>query len=258
MTSVHPSAIVETGAKLAEDVEVGPYALVGSEVELAAGVVVGPHAVLLGRTLVGERTRIFPTACIGGEPQDRSFSGEATRLVIGRDNVIREHVTIHVGTREGGGCTRLGDDNLIMNSAHVAHDCQIGSHCIVASFVGLAGHAVVEDHAVLGAYTGVHQYARIGESVMSAAGALLAKDAPPFSLVAGDRARLVGLNSLGIRRRGFSPEAMRDLKRSFQVLFRSRLRLRPALERVREEVGHVPEVARLLQFVETSQRGICR
>ena len=258
MSSVHPSAIVEPGAKLAEDVEIGPYAMVGSEVELAAGAVVGPHVVLLGRTLVGERTRIFPGACIGGEPQDRSFSGEATRLVIGRDNVIREHVTIHVGTPEGGGCTRVGDDNLIMNSAHVAHDCQIGSHCIVASFVGLAGHVTIEDHAVLGAYTGVHQFTRIGESAMAAGGSKLVKDAPCFSLVAGDRARLVGLNSLGIRRRGFSPEVVRDLKRSFRILFGSRMRFQPALERVRRELGASPEVARLIRFLENSQRGVCR
>ncbi len=258
MARLHPTATVEPGAKLGEDVEVGPYAVVGCDVELASGARVGPHAVLTGRTFVGERTRVFPGACLGGEPQDRTSAGEPTRLVIGRDNVIREHVTIHAGTPGGAGCTRIGDDNLIMNSAHVAHDCQIGSHAIVASFAGLAGHVVVEDHAVLGAYTGVHQFTRIGESVMTAAGAKLVKDALPFSLVAGDRARWIGLNTVGLRRREFSAETIRDLKRAFHVLFGSRLRLEPALARIRDELSHVPEVARLLRFVETSERGICR
>ncbi|MBW2391240.1 MAG: acyl-[acyl-carrier-protein]--UDP-N-acetylglucosamine O-acyltransferase, partial [Deltaproteobacteria bacterium] len=164
MAQVHPTAIVEPGAELAPDVEVAAYALIGARVTLAAGVEVGPHAVIEGCTRVGEGTRIFTHACIGGVPQDRAFAGEPTELEIGRDNVIREHVTIHVGTPRGGGCTRLGDDNLVMNSAHIAHDCQVGSHCIIASFTGLAGHVIVEDHVVLGAYTGVHQFARVGES----------------------------------------------------------------------------------------------
>jgi UDP-N-acetylglucosamine acyltransferase len=256
--SVHPSAIVDPDAVLGEDVEIGPGVVLGGEVELAEGVRIGPYAVVLGRTRVGAGTRIFPHACLGGEPQDRAFTGEPTSLEIGRDNVIREHVTIHVGTPRGGGCTRIGDDNLIMNTAHIAHDCQIGSHCIIASCCGLAGHVSVEDNAVLGAYTGVHQFARVGESVMAASNAKLSLDAPPFALVAGDRARLAGLNSVGLRRQGVSRETIRQLKRAFHILFSSKLRLEAASMRVQDEFGGVPEVERLLRFLQKSERGFCR
>lgn len=258
MPRVHRTSIIDPGAKLAEDVEVGPGAVIDGSVELESGVVVGPYVVVTGHTRVGARTRIYPFAHIGGDPQDKSFSGETTRLEIGEDNVIREHATLHVGTAKGGGCTRIGDDNLIMNSVHIAHDCRIGSHTIVASFSGLAGHVEVEDHAVLGAYTGVHQFARVGESVMTAANSMLNKDAPPFCLVAGDRARLIGLNVVGMRRRGLPAEAQAAIKRAFHILFYSKLRAEPALARVREELGGTPEVTRLLRFLESAQRGFVR
>jgi UDP-N-acetylglucosamine acyltransferase len=255
---IHPTAVVDPAAKLADDVEIGPLSFVGAGVELGPAVVVANQVSIAGRTRVGARTRIHPFAALGGDPQDRSFAGERTRLEIGADNVIREGATIHVGTPRGGGCTRIGDDNLIMNGAHVAHDCQVGSHVIVASFVGLAGHVVVEDHAVLGAYTGVHQFARVGESAMTAANSMLSQDAPPFAMVAGDRARVVGLNAVGVRRRGLSEDAQRALKRAFHLLFGSRLRLETALARVREELAGTPEVERLVRFLETSTRGFCR
>jgi UDP-N-acetylglucosamine acyltransferase len=258
MPRIHPAAIVDPAAKLADDVEVGPLSCVGPGVELGPGVVVGSQVSIIGRTRVGARTRIHPFAAIGGDPQDKSFAGERTRLEIGADNVIREHVTIHVGTPQGGGCTRVGDDNLIMNGAHVAHDSQVGSHTIVASFVGLAGHVVVEDYAVLGAYTGVHQFARVGESVMTAANSMLSQDAPPFAMVAGDRARLVGLNVVGLRRRELSENALPALKRAFHLLFASKLRLDVAVARIRDELPAVPEVERLLGFLERSTRGFCR
>ena len=258
MARIHHTATVETGARLADDVEVGPYSLVGPDVELAPGVVVGSHAAIIGRTQIGDRTRVYSFAAIGGEPQDTAHDGEATRLEIGRDNVIREHVTIHVGTSRGGGCTRIGDETFIMNSAHIGHDCRIGSQCIIASFSGLAGHVTVGDFAVLGAYTGVHQFARVGESVMAAANTKLSQDAPPFALVAGDRARLVGLNSIGLKRREFKRDSIRALKRAFHIIFQSRLRLQDALARTREELGESPEVARLLTFLEKSERGFCR
>ncbi len=255
---IHPSAVVESGAKLGEGVEIGAFAVVGPEVVLGSGVKIGSHAVLMGRTQVGAGSEIFPFACLGGAPQDRDFSGEPTQLVIGERNVIREQVTIHAGTPRGGDCTRIGDDNLIMNTAHIAHDCQIGSNCIIASYCGLAGHVRVEDCAVLGAYTGVHQFSRVGESVMSASNAKLSLDAPPFAMVAGDRARLVGVNAIGLRRRGFSPETQRSIKRAFRILFQSHLRLRVALDRVREELCGTAEVERLLCFLEKTERGVCR
>lgn len=258
MPRIHPTACVEEGAILADDVVVGPLSFVGSEVELGAGVEIGSHVSLSGRTRIGPGSRVFPFACLGGPPQDRDFRGETTRLEIGAGTVIREHVTIHVGTTRGGGCTRVGDDNFIMNGAHIGHDCQIGSHTIIASFCGLAGHVKVEDFAVLGAYTGVHQYARVGESVMAASGAMLSLDAPPFAMVAGDRARLVGLNSVGLERRGFSDKTHGEIKHAFHLIFASRLPLEQALARVDEEVGGVPEVERLVSFLRKTERGFCR
>jgi len=255
---IHPTAVVDPSAKLADDVEVGPFCWVGPGVELGPGVVLANHVSVSGLTRIGARTRVHPFAALGGDPQDKRFAGERTRLEIGADNVIREGATIHVGTPRGGGCTRIGDDNLIMNGAHVAHDCQIGSHVIVASFVGLAGHVSVGDHAVLGAYTGVHQFARIGESVMTAANSMLSLDAPPFAMVAGDRARVVGLNVVGLRRRGFDAETVRALKRAFHLLYASKLRQEVAVARVRETLPDVPEVDRLLRFLETSSRGVAR
>ncbi|RIL04408.1 MAG: acyl-[acyl-carrier-protein]--UDP-N-acetylglucosamine O-acyltransferase [Proteobacteria bacterium] len=258
MPRIHPAAVVDRGAKLADDVVVGAFAFVGAGVELDAGVVVSNHASVTGATRIGPRGRIHPFAAVGGDPQDKKYAGEPTRLEIGADARIHEGVTVHRGTPQGGGATRIGDDVMLMNGTHVAHDCQIGSHVVIASFSGLAGHVEIGDWAVLGAYTGVHQFARVGESVMTAANAKLSKDAPPFSLVAGDHARVVGLNRIGIERRGFSEQAMADLKHAFHLLFASKLRLADAVVRVRDEVGATPEVARLLDFLASSQRGVCR
>jgi UDP-N-acetylglucosamine acyltransferase len=255
---IHSTAVVDPRAKVADDVRVGAFVVVGPEVELAAGVELRPHAYVWGRTSVGEGTRVFPFAVLGEEPQDKSFSGEATDLVIGRDNVIREHVTIHVGTPRGGGCTRIGDDNLIMNGVHLGHDTQVGSHCIIASQCAVAGHVVVEDYAVVGGLSGIHQYARIGESAMVAALSGVTKDAPPFALVAGERATTRGLNVVGLRRRGFPAESRAQIKRAFHILFGSKLRLEQAIARIREEGLDAPEVGRLLQFVESSERGVSR
>lgn len=258
MALIHPSAVVDPRARLSESTEIGALATIGPEVALAEGVKVGPHAAIMGRTQIGARSEVHPFACLGGPPQDTGSSGETTCLEIGEDNVIREHVTIHLGTPAGGGCTHIGDHNMIMNSAHIAHDCRIGSHCIIASFSGLAGHVTVDDYAVLGAYTGVHQFSRVGESVMAASNTKLSLDAPPFSIVAGDRARLVGVNSIGLKRRGFSRERQDRIKRAFRILFQSQLQLAQALESVREEIREAPDVERLLSFLETSGRGFCR
>jgi len=263
LPDVHPTAHVEDGAVLAADVVVGAFSFVGRDVELASGVRVAEHVTLIGRTRIGPDGRIFPHACLGGDPQDRSFDpasaeGAATRLEIGARCQIREHATVHVGTTRGGGCTRIGDDAFLMNGAHIGHDCQIGQNVIVASFCGLGGHSQVGDHAVLGAYTGLHQFARIGESVMVAGGSKLSLDAPPFAMVAGDRARLVGLNSVGLRRRGFSDQTRAQLKHAFHLIFRSKLRLEEALARVDAELGAVPEVERLVSFLRKTERGFCR
>lgn len=258
MPQVHPTAVVDPGAKLADDVVVGPYAIVGPEVELAPRVELRPHAHVCGRTRIGEGTRIFSFAVVGEDPQDKDFSGETTELVIGCENVIREHASIHVGTAKGGGATRLGDDNLIMSGVHIGHDCQIGSHCIIASQSAIAGHVEVGDYAVIGGLCGVHQFARIGESVMVGGLTGVTKDAPPFSIVAGERATTRGVNVIGLRRRGFSSEVRSQIKRAFHILFTSKLRFEVGLAQVRDEGLECDEVQRLLAFVETSERGVSR
>ncbi len=259
--SLHATAVVDPGAKLADGVAVGPYAVIGAGVELAPGVEVGPHAVIEGRTSVGSRTRIHAHVVLGGEPQIRregaAADGERT-LAIGEDCVIREFAVVHAGSPDGSGQTRIGHRSYLMNHAHVGHDGSVGSDCVLASYAALAGHVVVGDHAVLGAFTGVHQWTEIGESAFTAANTMVSKGVPPFARVAGDRARLVGLNTLNLERRGFAPPVIAALKHAYHLLFASRLRLEPAVARVRQECAGVPEVERLLDFLAASERGFVR
>ncbi|MBW2269353.1 MAG: acyl-ACP--UDP-N-acetylglucosamine O-acyltransferase [Deltaproteobacteria bacterium] len=257
MRRVHPTAVVDPGAKLGDDVCIGPYSVVGEGVELDEGVEIGSHVVLTGPTRVGARSRIFPFCVIGGEPQVRDAEGRSW-LRIGRENVIREYTSIHCGTPSPGGGTTIGDGNFLLNNVHVAHDCRLGSHCVLTSFAALAGHVEVLDHAVLGARVGVHQFCRVGESSFIGAGSRLSKDAPPFARVLGARARFAGVNTLGLERRGFSAERIADIKHAYHLLFQSKLRLEPALARVEAECGDVPEVARLLAFFRGSARGVTR
>ena len=258
MTQIHPSAVVDRRAKLAGDSVIGPFCNVGPEVELGPGVELRSHVHVTGHTTVGARTRVFPFVVLGEEPQDKSFSGESTTLVVGRETTIREHAVIHVGTRKGGGCTRIGDDVLVMNGVHIGHDSQIGSHVIIASLCAIAGHVRIEDYAAVGGLTGIHQFARIGESAMVAATSAVSQDVPPFALASGDRAQLSGLNVVGMRRRGFPPETRRNIKRAYHLIFHSKLRFPTAVERVRAEIQGCAEVDRLLAFLEGSQRGFIR
>ena len=258
MPRIHPTAVVDPAAKLADDVEIGAHAYVGAEVELAQGVVLRPHAYVTGRTRIGERSRVFPFAVLGEEPQDRSFAGESTCLVIGRDTTIREHAVIHVGTSKGGGSTRIGDETMILNGVHVGHDSRIGSQVLIASLCAVAGHVQIDDYAVVGGLTGIHQFVRVGESAMVAATSAVSQDVPPFALVAGDRAGLSGLNVVGLRRRGFPPEVRRQIHHAYHLVFHSKLRFASAAERVRAEIQGSPEVDRLLSFLETSERGFVR
>ncbi len=257
MARIHPTAVVDPGAKLAEDVELGPYTVVGGGVELAKGVRVGSHVILAGHTTVGRGSRIFPFSVIGEEPQVQGVEGE-TSLHIGEDNIIREFSSIHAGSPIGGGCTRIGVGNFILNNVHIAHDCQVGSHCVIASFSALAGHVVVDDHAVLGAMVGVHQFCRVGESSFTGAGSRLSQDVLPFSRVMGVRPRFAGVNRVGLERRGFPAEKIAELKHAFHILFQSKLRLAPAVNRVETECGGSPEVQRLLRFLAASERGVTR
>ena len=254
--SIHPTAIVDEQATLAEDVTVGPYAIIGPDVTLSAGVRVGSHAVVNGPTTIGKETVIFSHAVIGGDAQDLKFKGEEAFLQIGERNTFREFATVNRGTM--GGTTTIGNDNLFMAYTHVAHDATIGDHCVFANSANVAGHVRIEDNVVLGGLVGVHQHCRIGRCAMVGGGGMAAQDVPPFTIAQGDRARLFGLNIVGLRRNGFSLEVVNALKGAYRELFHQGLPLRIALEQVREVYAEVPEVAELVTFIEASTRGICR
>lgn len=256
--AVHPTAVIAAGAELAADVEVGPYAVIGPAVRIGGGTRVGPHVVIEGRTTIGERNCIFQFASLGAIPQDLKYHGEPARLVVGSDNQIREFTTMHIGTVGGGSVTSVGDHNLFMNFSHVAHDCHIGNHVVFANGATLAGHVTVDDYVIVGGLAAVHQFVRLGESSMLGGGAMVVQDVPPFCVVQGDRAGLVGLNVEGMRRRRFADEDVRALRGAYRTLFRSGLRLPEAVRKVREEQEPGEVVERLLAFVEASTRGLCR
>lgn len=258
MTRIHPTAIVHPEAQLHETVEVGPYAVIGPQVRIGAGSRVGPHAVIEGDTAIGERTRVFQFASVGAIPQDLKYAGEATSLVIGDDNQIREFTTLHIGTAAGGGVTRIGNGNLFMAYTHVAHDCQIGSHCVLANCATLAGHVEVGDHVIFGGLSAVHQFTRIGVHAFIAGGSMVGMDVPPFCTAQGDRAELAGLNTVGLKRHGFTDEQVGNIKDAYKILFRSKLGLNEAISKLKAEYGGKPEVDVMLRFVESSSRGLTR
>jgi UDP-N-acetylglucosamine acyltransferase len=256
--SVHPTAVVSPGAKLHPTVEVGPYAVIGGQVTLGAGTTVGPHAVIEGRTRLGERNKVFQFASVGAQPQDLKYAGEDSALEIGDENLIREFTTLHKGTTGGGGVTRIGNRNLFMAYAHVAHDCQVGDGCVLANAATLGGHVDVGDHVILGGLAAVHQFTRIGQHAFVAGGTMVVMDVPPFCTAQGDRAELVGINSIGLARHGFSEDQIGRVKEAYRILFRSKLPLEDAVERLRTELGDKTEIQTLLAFVTTSHRGLTR
>lgn len=258
MTQIHPTAIIADGAQLGENVSIGAYCCVGSQVVLDDGVVLHSHVVVDGRTRVGANTRIFPFASIGHIPQDLKYKGEASELVIGRDNTIREHVTMNPGTEGGGMLTQVGNHCLFMVGAHVAHDCRIGDHVIFVNNATLGGHVEVGDWAILGGLSAVHQFVRIGKHAYVGGKSAVVKDIPPFVIAAGDRATLHGLNRVGLQRHGFSEKALMMLKKTYRIIFRIGLTLNEAIERVKAEVEPVPEVVEFLEFIRSSERGITR
>jgi UDP-N-acetylglucosamine acyltransferase len=255
---IHPTAIIADGAELAPDLRIGAYAMVGARARIGAGTTVGPHVVIEGKTVIGGRNRIFQFASVGADPQDLKYHGEDSTLIIGDDNRIREFCTLQTGTEGGGMVTRVGSGNLLMNYSHIAHDCILGDRIVVANGVQLGGHVTIEDGAVLGALSGIHQFVRIGESALVGAGSMVSQDVPPFCNATGDRARLHGLNTLGLKRRGFSDETIAALKRAYRIMFKSGLRTAAAIARVRAELADVPEVERFVAFIERSERGVAR
>lgn len=255
---IHPTAVVHRTAELAEDVSIEAHATVGADVRLGPGTWIGPSAVVAGRTTLGARNRVFPFASVGLAPQDLKYRGEPSTVTIGDDNALREFVSINPGTVGGGMETRIGNGCLFMVHSHVGHDCVLGDQIVLANSVALAGHVTVDSHAIIGGLAGLHQFTRIGESALCAAGAMVSLDVPPFCTAAGDRARLFGLNVVGLKRRGFTDETVRTLKRAYRMLFHGTGTRRDALATTRAAFDGVPEVTRLVAFVEASERGVCR
>jgi len=255
---VHPSALVSAGARLGSGVSIGAYSIVGEAVEIGEGTWIGPHVVIEGRTRIGRGNRVHAFASIGGPPQDKKYAGEDTAVEIGDGNTIREYVTINRGTARDAGVTRVGDDNWIMAYVHFAHDCQIGSHAVFANACELAGHVHVGDWAILGATTLVHQFVHIGAHSFTGMGTYLPQDLPPYVMAAGNMARPYGINSEGLRRRGFSAEVIGRIKRAYRTLYRSGLALEEAKRRLAEQAAGCPEVAAFLEFLGRSRRGFIR
>ena len=255
---VHATALVHPGAQLGAGVQVGAFSIVGEHVVLGEGTWIGPHVVIEGHTRLGRDNRVYQFASIGAAPQDKKYAGEPTRVEIGDRNTFREGVTVNRGTAEDAGLTRIGDDNWLMAYVHVAHDCEVGNRTIMANYTGLAGHVAVGDWAILGGATTVHQFVRIGAHSFTSMGAYLAQDLPPYVMAAGNMAKPFGINSEGLRRRGFSDEAIARVKRAYRTLYRAGLGLEEAKRELAGQAEAAAEVRALLEFVEQSKRGIIR
>lgn len=259
---IHPTAIISPGAQLGANVSVGPYSLIGPNVVIGAGTVVGPHCIIDGHTTIGENNEFYRFCSIGGMPQDKKYKGESTRLEIGNGNMVREYVTINTGTVQDVGVTRVGDDNWIMAYVHIAHDCQVGSHTIIANNVQLAGHIHIQDWAIIGGSTAAHQFVRIGAHSMVGGNSAIRQDIPPYVIGAGDPFRPVGVNTEGLSRRGYSPEAVSALKEAYKLLFRRQLKVDEAVAQMRVLQQDRPDAAEALQplidFLSVEGRGIVR
>jgi UDP-N-acetylglucosamine acyltransferase len=258
MGHVHPSAIVDPRAELDSAVEVGPYCVVGAGVKIGKGTKIHSHAVIQGRTTLGEGNVVFPFATIGSIPQDLKYKGEPSELVIGNRNTIREYVSLNPGTAGGGMVTRVGDRNLLMMYCHIAHDCIVGDHNVIANGATLGGHVAIEDFVIVGGLVGIHQFVRIGTSAILGAGSMVSKDVPPYCNATGDRAKLHGLNVEGLKRRGFDKSVIAAIRKAYRIAFRSRLKIEDAVKQIRQEIVSIPEVERFASFIASSQRGVCR
>jgi UDP-N-acetylglucosamine acyltransferase len=255
---IHPTAIVEAGAKIGANVEIGPYTLVGPNVEIGDNTVIGPHVVIKGHTRIGRDNRIFQFCSLGEIPQDKKYTGEPTRLEIGDRNTIREFCTFNLGTVQDRGATSIGDDNWLMAYVHIAHDCVVGNKTIFANGASLAGHVVVEDWVIFGGFSGVHQFCRIGAHVMTAASSLILQDVPPYVMAAGNSAQPYGIHVEGLKRRGFTAEAITALKRAYRTLYKSGLTLEEAKAKLAEDARTQPDIQRIVDFLGGSKRGIIR
>jgi UDP-N-acetylglucosamine acyltransferase len=256
--AIHPTAVVHRGARLAADVEVGPYCVIGEHVEVGEGSWVGSHVVLDGHTRIGRRNRIWHFSSIGAPPQDKKYSGEPTGVEIGDGNTIREYVTINRGTALDAGVTRLGNDNWIMAYVHFAHDCQVGNNTVFANLAQIAGHVSVGDWVIFGANTLAHQHVHIGAHAFTGMFTYLSQDLPPYVTAAGNMAKPYGINTEGLKRRGFSPDTIAGLKRAYRTLYRKGLGLEEAIKELQDQVSACPEVRNIVDFISGSKRGIIR
>ncbi len=255
---IHPTAVIYSGAKLAPGVSVGPYSLIGEHVEIGEGTSIGPHVVIEGRTRIGANNRIFGFSSLGGPPQDKKYGGEATALEIGERNTIREYCSFNCGTAQDAGVTRIGSDNWIMAYVHIAHDCQVGNHTVFANVATLAGHVRVGDYAVLGGFTGAHQFVSIGAHSITGVATVLLQDLPPYVMAAGNTAKPFGINSEGLKRRGFGAEKIAAIKKAYKTLYRSGLVFKEARKKIAAQVKACPELQVLVEFLDSSRRGIIR
>lgn len=254
----HSTAIIDPKAELDSSVEVGAYSIIGAGVRIASGTRVGSHVVIKGPTTIGKNNQIFQFSSLGEAPQDKKYKGEPTTLEIGDGNTIREFCTFNRGTVQDKGTTRIGNDNWVMAYVHIAHDCQIGNHTIFANNASLAGHVDVHDYAILGGFTLIHQFCKIGAHVITAVGTIVFKDIPPYVMVAGYDAKPHGINTEGLKRRGFSPASITQIKRAYKVLYRNGLTLEEAKLQLEEQLKNCPELGILLGFLNISTRGIVR
>jgi UDP-N-acetylglucosamine acyltransferase len=258
MTRIHPTAIVDPRAELGEDVEVGAYSIIGRGVKVGKGTRIRSHVVIQGNTMLGRDNAIFEFATLGNIPQDLKYKGENSQLILGSRNIVREYASLNPGTEKGGMVTRIGDANCLMMYCHIAHDCIIGDNNIIANGATLGGHVVIEDFVVVGGLVGIHQFVKIGTGALLGAGSMVSKDVTPYCNATGDRARLHGLNLVGLKRRGFTRVQIEVVKKAYHIIFRSGLSTRDALARIREDLPNLHEVATMVAFIESSQRGICR
>ena len=255
---IHSTAIIDSKAQIDSNVQIGPYSIVGKDVAIGSGTVIGPHVVIDPYVTIGKDCNIFQYAAIGATPQSLKFEGEKTFVKIGQGTIIREFVTIHRGTKFGGGLTEVGDKNLLMAYTHIAHDCKTGRQVVMSNNATLAGHITIGDYATIGGLVAIHQFVRIGDYAFVGGKSAVVKDVPPYVIVSGDRAKLHGLNTVGLKRSGFSKNTLLSLKNAYRIIFRIGLTLNEAIERVKVDVEQIPEVVSLIEFIKSSQRGITR
>jgi len=257
MSNIHKTAIVEAGAQIHESVVIGPFAVIGKDVKIGKGTTVGPYTVIDGDTTIGENNRIFQSVSIGLVPQDLKFHGEPTVTIIGNNNTIREFVTIHRGT-EASGKTIVGDNNLFMVYSHVAHDCIVGNNCVFANSVALAGHVQIGNFVIVGGLTGIHQFSKVGDQVIVGACSSVTQDVMPYALAQGNHAAIHGINIIGLKRRGFTDVQIKEIRDAHHIIFRSNLRLAEAVKVLQEKYPGVGHIENILNFINLSERGICR